>query len=344
MTWSIRIKSALAAIAHASGMIARRLARRSSEDFALLTYHRVIAREETTGSVQAGMVLEPETLDLHIRFLQKHFKLVPLSEFISAPRADAPTSDGRGKPRCALTFDDGWSDFYRCAYPILKSHRVPATVFLPTDFIGTDRWFWTDRVGLLLDRMGPAAASGSCPACDDTLASEILRLSGNRQDRLEGAITLLKSYRLEQIETSLVALARASGQIETPRGRAFLSWDEVREMAASGLVTFGSHTAGHPILSTLSDAEVEAELTRSRRALLSASAADPSFVPFSYPNGNFNEKLSEMVRGTGYDLAVTTRYGWNRRHDPPYTLRRIGIHQDIASTEALLGARLIHLF
>lgn len=38
-----------------------------------------------------------------------------------------------------LTFDDGYRDFYDSAWPILKLYGFPATVFLPTDFIGDER-------------------------------------------------------------------------------------------------------------------------------------------------------------------------------------------------------------
>ncbi|MDD5093601.1 MAG: polysaccharide deacetylase family protein [Dehalococcoidia bacterium] len=41
------------------------------------------------------------------------------------------------EPIC-LTFDDGYRNFYTSAYPILKKYAFVATVFLPTDYIGTE--------------------------------------------------------------------------------------------------------------------------------------------------------------------------------------------------------------
>src|SRR5690606_32115478 len=51
---------------------------------------------------------------------------------------------------CVVTFDDGYRDVYRYAYPLLKRMGVPAIVYLPTAFIGTRRRFNHDRLFHLL--------------------------------------------------------------------------------------------------------------------------------------------------------------------------------------------------
>lgn len=342
MKASIKAKSVLASFLRLAGVNSWKLRRYARGDIAVLMYHRVIAIKEMGRAVQAGMVVEPDTLDAHIRYLRNHFDIIPLSDLNSCHHIDAQVLPR--KPLCVLTFDDGWYDFYEHAYPILRKHGAPATVFLPTDFIGTDRWFWTDRVGLLLDRMaqwreGPKCALRSA----DPLVGEVVRMSGTYEARLERTIALLKPYRIERIEGVLAELSAASGEDTTPADRAFLSWQEVQEMSGSGLVSFGSHTAGHPLLTTVTEEEAQHELRKSMDALITHKVSDNKFISFSYPNGSFSERVTEMVREAGYHLAVTTQYGWHQQGANAYTIRRIAIHQDMASTEAMFGSRIVNL-
>lgn len=338
MTISLKSKRALGFLCHSCGFVCRRLERCSSRGFPVLMYHRVIPRSRAPLGVQAGMMVEPETFEMHVQFLREIFDIVPLSWYSS--ECEGALQSQRPTRTCAITFDDGWGDFYEYAYPILKRYGVPATVFLPTDFVGSDRWFWTDRLGFLLDRIGGATmAAQMAVSVARPLASRVLRLSGSIEDRIENAIVLLKQYRIEEIEEVLIELTSALGQEGESVERAFLSWDEVKIMARSGLVTFGSHTAAHRILTTLTANEVANELARSIRALFDQEVAKPDFVPFSYPNGNFSAAIAEMVRRAGYRLAVTTQRGWNQFGEDRYTLRRIAMHQDVSATMGMFGSR-----
>jgi len=87
--------------------------------------------------------------------------------------------------------------------------------------------------------------------------------------------------------------------------------------------------------------EIHDELVESRKGLLSEQGVGPSFITFCYPNANYNDKIVSTVQNTGYSLAATTKNGWSHARSDPFTLRQIGIHQDMASTEAMLGCRIV---
>ncbi|OGW48866.1 MAG: hypothetical protein A2V62_02740 [Nitrospirae bacterium RBG_19FT_COMBO_58_9] len=289
------------------------------------------------------MVVGPGTLDIHIRYLLNRFDLVSLADLAGHQHIDVHKK--QKKPLCVLTFDDGWCDFYKYAYPILRKHAAPATVFLPTDYIGTNRWFWTDRVGHLLERISQSRkGEGWTSFFRDSPLRDVVSMPGSHETKLERVIGHLKTYRIDKIEQILSELSAVSGEESTPGFRAFLTWGEVREMHESSLVSFGSHTAGHPLLTTLTEDEAQHELRKSMDALLSNKVVTSEFISFSYPNGNHSERLSDMVREAGYHLAVTTQNGWNHQGANPYTLKRISVHQDMAATQAMLAARIVNSF
>lgn len=341
LNFSVAVKSALASFSYSIGLVSWGIRRNPTSSSVVLMYHHVMPAEKAKRRVQAGMYVKPETFENHLLFLQRYFRIVSLSELYSNSKASLHQVD-HSKPLCILTFDDGWRDFYEHAFPILKNYWVPATVFLPTDFIGTEHCFWTDRLAHLLFQEEDKIASVTRDKVSlHPLVKRLELLKGSRELQLERAIEILKAYRDDEIEKVLLDLAVKWNIKSDLPNRSFVTWEEVREMAQSGLISYGSHTASHKILTTLSDKEVQDELVRSRRKLIAENVVDPLFIPFSYPNGGYNEKVVRMVRDSGYNLSVTTQNGWNFSRSDPYLLRRVSIHEDMTSSNAMFGCRLM---
>ena len=318
------------------------LRKRSAGGLLILMYHRVLPFAEAHSRLQAGMYVVPETFKTHLRFLKNAFHIIPISDIIQTCKEHQNRKGDR--PFCVMTFDDGWFDFYRYAYPALMAHEVPATVFLATDFVGTDRWFWTD----VLTRLFYAwKATGTSPPKGAPPASPLIRLlekgGDSAEGRLEQAVEAMKSLPMDEVAGILSALSERWGIDSAPRERDFLSWDEAREMRRSGLVSFGSHTASHRILTMLSEDDIDRELRQSKDRLVAEGVADPRSMPFAYPNGDYNERTVQLVKKNDYSLAVTTRRGWvpMAGAEGPFELRRIGIHEDMASTRAMFGCRIV---
>ncbi len=341
MKSSIFIKRATSALLDRVGFFSRKMERLAENKRLILMYHRVVSKSSFPG-LQAGMFVEPHTFDMHLGVLAERFNVIPLGEWSSNDRG---VGDKR-KPECVLTFDDGWSDFYDFAFPILRHWSMPATVFLPTAFVGTSRSFWTDRLAAAI-RGNVRFTEGSPKPMDpmtDSYVRKISALNGSYEDRLENAITLLKKERGEVIERVVDSLQSESSARSVPAVRSFVDWDQVDRMQRSGLISFGSHTENHAILTTLDESEVRREVRRSFGMLVEKRAASPDFLSFCYPNGNHNARIAEIVREEGGLLAVTTEEGWAEKRGDPLLLSRVGLHQDISSSRALFIGRIGGLF
>src|SRR5439155_11323395 len=71
-------------------------------------------------------------------------------------------------------------------------------------------------------------------------------------------------------------------------------WDQLREMADSGLVEIGSHTKTHPILSSISHEESARELRESRAEI--EAGIRRAVRSFCFPNGGREDYRPSQVR------------------------------------------------
>ncbi len=92
----------------------------------ILTYHSI---DESNSVISTRFAVFEKQMD----FLSENaFNVVSLKSLINALGENQPLP----AKTIALTFDDGYQNFYSQAFPALKKHNFTATVFLITDFCG----------------------------------------------------------------------------------------------------------------------------------------------------------------------------------------------------------------
>lgn len=336
---TICIKKMLSEFFFRAGIVDKKFQQYGNRGYYLiLMYHRIIRKSRL---VQAGMYVKPETFEKHLIFIDKYFNVAPI-DFL-ANNFDLGLTNNKGKPTCVLTFDDGWIDFYDNAFPLLKKHRKHATVFLPTDYIDSCKLFWTDEFAHLLYNKNMTLFAELSDKKNISILKHIDEIKGSFEHKLEAGIQFLKKFSSIQIESILNGLSEIWQIERNHSSRSFLSWEEIDEMKNSGLISFGSHTANHQILTTIDTEEIVNELTFSRNKLINKNAFCRSSVPFCYPNGNYTKTIADMVKESGYNIAVTTKNGWNHINDGHFTLKRVGIHEDMTSNTSLFASRVAGL-
>lgn len=295
----------------------------------ILSYHRVYQPfHNHKNFVQPGMFVFVDTLKKQFLFLKSNFTVLPLFELIHRLEIGLDTSNC-----CAITFDDGWLDNYTFAYPVLKELQLPATIFLATGFIGTDRLFWPEELSSCLQGLESVDKS----RYDKILQLILGNVPASSEERLDKAIMALKSWEPQKREDFLAGL-RLAPQLSVA-GRMLMNWDEVREMQASGLIEFGAHSHNHVMLDQVSLAEAEQEIKLSRDEIEHQLGVAPTL--FAYPNGNYTPELEVLLIRHGFKGAVTTRKDWFGKGDSPFTIPRIGMHEDVSNTIPLFLARIL---
>jgi len=227
-----------------------------------------------------------------------------------------------------VTFDDGYADNYFNAYPVLKKLSIPATIFVSTDYIGQGNTFWFDWVSFIINK---------CPQSEiviDELNEKIILDDSSKNRRIIGSRLI---NRLKRINNNirldvLNELQNKYGDILAGEENDIkklsypLDWSQIIEMSKNG-VEFGTHTASHPILTSLTDTELKNELVKSKCILQEKIGKE--ILVMAYPNGmigDYSENVIKMAKTSGYKLALTYIAGCNRLNKlQNYEMKRIPV-------------------
>jgi peptidoglycan/xylan/chitin deacetylase (PgdA/CDA1 family) len=311
------VAGALAALgAHHMVRLARRREAGGSRVL-ILSYHR-ITPDFGASSREAlpSLLVSTDTLRRQLELVARTCEIVSLSD---AWRVLAEPAAGPGKDVVAITLDDGYADNAEHALPVLRALRVPATVFVPTGYVGTERRLPHDRLyaafTALHHRGVPFEHAGIPQPLQEWLAAAASTGPAATLDRL---ISRSPHPILVGVAD---ALERRLGTSERdlPDGTRLLSWEQVSELHAAG-VDVGGHTVNHVVLANLPLEDARREITGCSEAIQERLGVVPRH--FAYPNGYYTPAIRRAVADAGFRAAVTIEDEENRRAGDPYALKR----------------------
>jgi len=291
--------------------------RRVEQNFLILTYHQV---NDDGDAFFEGV--PTKTFARQMEVIQEYFNVLPLDELVE--RAAGNDVPPRG---IAITFDDGYRDNYVNAFPVLKRHGMPATVFLVTGVLGNHSPIWHDRVFGIFRQT-------QCESAFLEGKQRPMRNIDEKRGVMNLVLARLRGLDPFERDSEIERLGQALG-VPEPRHNPKLTWDEVREMTASG-IAFGAHTVTHPILTKIPLGQAVQEIVASKEAL--EREVKRPVTLFAYPNGranDFSAPIKRAVREAGFLCAVTTLWGANDRRTDFFELRRIGLWGDDPHVSAL---------
>lgn len=103
----------------------------------ILMYHYVRVVNDKQDTIGINLSVKPDLFAAQMQYLaDKGYTTLTMREVHAILAGQQPLPP---KP-VALTFDDGYRDFYTAAWPVLRQHNFKATSYVVTNFIGWDAY------------------------------------------------------------------------------------------------------------------------------------------------------------------------------------------------------------
>lgn len=301
----------------------------------VLTYHRICDYDDSFERDVELVSATPAGFDKQLAFVAKHFTTVTTQQLLEHIQGGTELPDNP----LLITFDDGFADNFYEAFPLLVKHGLVATFFVSTSYLETDNPFWFDSlVGIYL-----------C-ATNKEIDIPILGI----KDRLDESFTTRKALAIQRLTVfkeldnqqrlaALEQLKHYPGYMPESKLALPMSHEMVLEMHKAGM-GFGSHSANHPILTSLRSAEgIAREISESKVQLDQLLGEEANTI--SYPEGSqyaFDKpEILNAVRAT-FELGFTYKSGSQTARQikqSPFYISRLPVERemDLAWFKAMLA-------
>jgi len=298
---------------------AKRLSRYAFKEphCSILAYHR-IAPIDVDSFILRDIIVDPEDFEKQIIYIKSNYNIISLHELLESNSQKNLFPAGS----IAITFDDGYEDNYRYAFPILRKHDIPATIFVSTAFVGGICNFWWERLRNIAINASKDSLSFRY---DDNEYN--FTLNGKREKKIffetvSGLLKQVTSSEADNLLNLLSGLLDVKDDGVYPRA---LSWADMKEMLEHN-IDFGAHTHTHCLLSILGPDGLIEEVSAPKKII--EKNLSKEIFSFAYPYGgnmDFNENTIKAVEGAGYKVALTMVQGPVFKNDSMLSLHRIGI-------------------
>jgi len=244
--------------------------------------------------------ISPKKFEDEVKYLKNNFNIISFSEMIQYLQ-----NNELPKMSAVITFDDGYADNYYIAKEILSKYNAPATFFVTSGMIDSEREFWWDELEniFLIDFeiYKPLEIF-----IDNVKYYWDIK---NKYDAVvvyQNLIKLLHYTNKFQINKTMKYLFDWSGKKRIQRfTHKTLTKEELKNLASEKLFEVGSHTVNHCCLAFESDEEQYFEMTESKKNLENIIGREITSI--SYPFGNItdiNNKTIKIVKEIGYKSAT----------------------------------------
>mgnify|MGYP001226424784 CR=1 FL=1 len=288
--------------------------------FVIFLLHGVISRQAHRIRNYTKKHLQRDRFVSILRDLCTHGIPVSMSDIVGATHGELVLPERS----FVLTFDDGFENNYSVVAPILEEFNVPATFYITTDFIESNRPSWIDMIEYAVETRRKFELKLPTIGIDGRYETEkeIFFLLDEIR-RLVKSNAKLDPY---EVANEVWAQLRVKKFTPDPGLDQKMHWDQVRELNQNKLFTIGGHSHTHQILEYLTQPELEKEVGISMNKLEEQLGC--LVKHYSYPEGLencYSDRVINVLKQHGIICAPSAIHGGNCIGDDLFHLKRIMI-------------------
>jgi peptidoglycan/xylan/chitin deacetylase (PgdA/CDA1 family) len=283
---------------------------------AVMLYHRVIDLENDPQM----LAVSPDNFYKQVKYLKENFELLPTQQFYEFlySRNKLP------KRAVILTFDDGYSDNFYNALPVLESLKAQALFYISTSKLNSSfEMWWDDLERIFLTALPlPKQLRLMVQNKEYQFSTGAEKNKAETYYQLHALLKYCKPIERDSLISRLHNWAGAGA--EGRRNYYIMTADEVKKMSLSPSAVIGAHTHNHPALCTLNYEEQLAEMIDSKTIL--KHITNKEIEHFSYPYGSRSDYTRDSVcaaKAAGFKMACANYYGQVHRWSNLFTIPRI---------------------
>jgi len=221
---------------------------------AILIYHSVMEDPRDQNAFLGGMGHSRHVFRGHMELLARRYHPASLGQVRQFVRGEGELPDRS----VAVTFDDGYTDNYEIAAPVLNELGVPATFYATVDCVEQRKLPWPGRLWFLFHNTKTGDWSDSSgktwPLSSGVEREKAMLRSCDECCQLAGTEQEMYVARLA---------AELDTEVPARSGALMMNYDQLQALAGQGHIV-GSHTMTHPNMAYVNPAAARRELTESK--------------------------------------------------------------------------------
>src|ERR1043165_3157759 len=258
----------------------------------ILVYHGVVETPDPAVSVGPISIRQFEQ---HLGYFKKNFDVVSQEDLFRMYHEGYKP----GKKTVAITFDDGYENNYRNAFPLLKKFNFPSTMYIISQCVEDENMLtWYDY----LDFVKPDL---------DVKAMTLPGLKATPPENMGELKNLIKSLNIDQrklVYSEIDKQVNVKKYIDKYPREFWKLMDkrQLKDLSDSGLVEIAAHSRNHPNLGEISIEDAGREVIECKQQLESVIGKEVKSIAF--PDGSYTDEVKKICLEAGYKNLLAVDY------------------------------------